>query len=172
MEHIMAQRVNVNFCAKLQESPSETLEMLKTVYGESPDQISHGCESPRSKQCWSAFSMSGISSTLNLYPKGPLWIRYSVWRYWKGLVRPWSTNKDSCGEIGHWFFTTTVCRYILHRVSEFIAGKGISTMYHMPYSPDLAPADLWLFAELKSVLKGKRFLDIEDINPFWLYIDI
>jgi hypothetical protein len=29
----MERRVNVNFCVKLQKSPSETLEMLKTVYG-------------------------------------------------------------------------------------------------------------------------------------------
>jgi hypothetical protein len=31
------------------------------------------------------------------------------------------------------------------------------------YSPDLAPADFWLFPKLKSVLKGKRFSDVEDI---------
>jgi hypothetical protein len=31
----MGQRVNVKFCVKLQKSPSEMLEMLKTVYDES-----------------------------------------------------------------------------------------------------------------------------------------
>jgi histone-lysine N-methyltransferase SETMAR len=50
------------------------------------------------------------------------------------------------------------------RVSLFLAGKGISTMDHPPYSPDLAPADFCLFSELRSVLKGKRFLDVEDIK--------
>jgi hypothetical protein len=72
MEHTLEQRVNVNFCAKLQKSSSETLEMLKTVRGESPGQRSHGCQSTRSKQCLSAFLTSGVSSTLNLYQKGPL----------------------------------------------------------------------------------------------------
>jgi hypothetical protein len=38
-------------------------------------------------------------------------------------------------------------------VLQFLAGKGISAMDHPPYSPDLAPADFWLFAELKGVLK-------------------
>jgi hypothetical protein len=47
--------------------------------------------------------------------------------------------------------------------SRFIAGKGISAMYHPPYFPDLTPADFWLFPELKIVLKGKRFSDIENI---------
>jgi flagellar basal body rod protein FlgB len=34
MERTMGQRVNVKFCVKLQKSPIETLEMLKTVYDE------------------------------------------------------------------------------------------------------------------------------------------
>jgi transposase len=37
-------------------------------------------------------------------------------------------------------------------------------MDHPPYSPDLAPADFWLFQKLKSVLKGRPFLDVEDIK--------
>jgi hypothetical protein len=53
------------------------------------------------------------------------------------------------------------CSLILHRnapahstlrVSQFLAGKGISAMDHQLYSPDLAPVDFWLFPKLKSVL--------------------
>jgi histone-lysine N-methyltransferase SETMAR len=50
------------------------------------------------------------------------------------------------------------------RVLQFVAGKGISAMDHPLYSPDLAPADFWLFPELRSVLKAKRFSDVEDIK--------
>jgi histone-lysine N-methyltransferase SETMAR len=50
------------------------------------------------------------------------------------------------------------------RGSQFLAGKDISAMDHPPYSPDLAPAVLWLYPKLKSVLKGKRFSDVEDIK--------
>jgi hypothetical protein len=49
-------------------------------------------------------------------------------------------------------------------VSQFLAGKDISAMAYLPYCPDLAPGDFWLFPELRSVLKGKCFLDIEDIK--------
>jgi histone-lysine N-methyltransferase SETMAR len=52
------------------------------------------------------------------------------------------------------------------RVSQFSAGKGISAMDHPMYSPGLAPAEFWLFPELKSVLKGKRFSDVEDIKSY------
>jgi hypothetical protein len=66
------------------------------------------------------------------------------------------------------------CSLILHhgsvpahsslQVLQFLARKGISAMDRSPYSPDLAPADFWLLPKFKSVLKGKRFLDVEDIK--------
>jgi transposase len=49
-------------------------------------------------------------------------------------------------------------------VSQFLAGKGISALDHPPYSPDLAPADFWLFSELKNLLKAKSFTDVESIK--------
>jgi transposase len=36
-------------------------------------------------------------------------------------------------------------------------------MEHPPYSPDLAPVDFYLFPQLKSALKGRRFCDATDI---------
>jgi hypothetical protein len=35
---------------------------------------------------------------------------------------------------------------------------------HQPYSPGLAPCDLFLFPRLKSTLKGKRFQDVAEIQ--------
>jgi transposase len=35
---------------------------------------------------------------------------------------------------------------------------------HPPYSPDLAPADFFLFPKLKIDLKGRRFQTIEEIQ--------
>jgi hypothetical protein len=37
-------------------------------------------------------------------------------------------------------------------------------MEHPPCSPDLASNNLWLFPKIKSVLKGRRFQDVEDIQ--------
>ena len=34
---------------------------------------------------------------------------------------------------------------------------------HPPYSPDLAPSDYWLFADLKKMLQGKRFGSNEEV---------
>jgi len=35
---------------------------------------------------------------------------------------------------------------------------------HPPYSPDLAPAEFFLFLKHKNTLKGRRFQTIEDIQ--------
>ena len=34
---------------------------------------------------------------------------------------------------------------------------------HSPYSPDLAPSDYWLFAEVKKMLAGKKFRTNEEV---------
>lgn len=33
-----------------------------------------------------------------------------------------------------------------------------------PYSPDLAPSDLFLFLKIKMALKSKRFYDVDEIK--------
>ena len=47
---------------------------------------------------------------------------------------------------------------------DFLAKKSITKLDHPPYSPDLAPFDVWLFLELKIALKGCRFDDISDVQ--------
>lgn len=49
-------------------------------------------------------------------------------------------------------------------VQQMLAEKGVVSLAHPPYSPDLAPADFFLFPKLKLSLKGKRFSDIPDIQ--------
>jgi len=47
---------------------------------------------------------------------------------------------------------------------EFLAHKGITTLPHPPYSPDLAPCDFFLFPKMKLQLKGRRFDRVEEIQ--------
>jgi len=42
--------------------------------------------------------------------------------------------------------------------------QNITVCPHLPYSPDLAPCDFWLFSEVKMTTKGKRFESIQDIE--------
>ncbi len=41
---------------------------------------------------------------------------------------------------------------------------GIKTVRHRPYSPELAPCDIWLFPKLKEKLKGCRYETVEEMK--------
>ena len=42
--------------------------------------------------------------------------------------------------------------------------RNVPTLEQPPYSPDLAPCDIFLFSKLKGVIKGTRFPDVEAIK--------
>jgi len=46
----------------------------------------------------------------------------------------------------------------------FLAKNNVTILEHPPYSPDLAPADFYLFSPLKSAFKGRSFRDASDVN--------
>ena len=50
------------------------------------------------------------------------------------------------------------------RVHQFVAQRGVPVFNHPPYSPDLAPADFFLFPRLKSITKVARFADVVAIQ--------
>jgi hypothetical protein len=54
-------------------------------------------------------------------------------------------------------------------VGEFLVKHSIPVVPYLPYSPDLAPCNFFLFTRLKSTVKGKRFQDFAEIqlNTTW-----
>ena len=49
-------------------------------------------------------------------------------------------------------------------VNEFLAKNSTNIIEQPPYSPDMAPADFFLFPKLKLPIRGTRFQSIEDIK--------
>ena len=49
-------------------------------------------------------------------------------------------------------------------MNEFLAKNSTNIIEQPPYSPDIAPADFFLFLKLKLLLRGTRFQSIEDIK--------
>jgi hypothetical protein len=49
-------------------------------------------------------------------------------------------------------------------IRSYLAKHQTSFVLHPPYSPDLAPADFFLFPKLKTRLKGCHFQTIEEIR--------
>lgn len=50
---------------------------------------------------------------------------------------------------------------------NFLASKGVVTISHPPYSPDLSPPDFFLFPEVKRRLAGMSFGSVAAIKTAW-----
>ena len=61
-------------------------------------------------------------------------------------------------------FIMTMCLLMHHVWCSFFVKHQISHVTQPPYSQDLVPCDFWLFPNLKSPLKGKRFQTIDEIQ--------
>jgi len=48
--------------------------------------------------------------------------------------------------------------------SDFLTENNVTTMGHPPNSPDLAPSDFYLFAQLLSAMKARHFCVASDIK--------
>ncbi len=51
-----------------------------------------------------------------------------------------------------------------HDTVAFLTENQMTTMPHPPYSPDLAPADYFLFGRVKSQIRGHRHRNIDDMQ--------
>ena len=49
-------------------------------------------------------------------------------------------------------------------MQSFLVKHQITQVTQLPYNPDLAPCDFWLFPKLKSPLEGNRFQTIDEIQ--------
>ena len=54
--------------------------------------------------------------------------------------------------------------YSAIRVRQFQVQKMVSMLDHPPYTPDLAPADFFLFPHLKATIKCARFSNVNVIK--------
>ena len=61
-------------------------------------------------------------------------------------------------------FFMTICPLMCHISCRFLAKHQITQVTQPPYSQDLVPCNFWLFPKLKSLLKGKRFQIINEIQ--------
>ena len=57
--------------------------------------------------------------------------------------------------------------HVSRATSEFLASKKVETIDHPAYSPDLAPADFWLFPLVKKKMGGMAFKDQQEVLNAW-----
>jgi len=122
-----------------------------------------------------------VTSFINKAPKPSIQTRVSLiwWKavwlhsqikhflYWDKRASEFYMIRNPCI---YWIHTHTHYIYIhapSHNatiVKQFLVQRKVTVFNHPPYSPDLAPADYFLFAKVKSHLKGRLFDSISDIQ--------
>jgi len=170
MKEFEEQRVCVKFCRRLGKNVTDTFQSLKQAYGED---CMKG--SPRPKKA--RMSRSKIK------------VLFAVFFDWKGVVhhefvpRGQMVNKQLYQDVLErlrdavrrkrpelWEkrdldVAPRQCAGSRVAPHPQLSGKNrTSVIIHPPYSPDLAPADFFLFPKLKTTLKGRRFQTIEEIH--------
>ncbi|PRD22248.1 UNVERIFIED_CONTAM: Histone-lysine N-methyltransferase SETMAR [Trichonephila clavipes] len=63
-----------------------------------------------------------------------------------------------------WLYHDNAPRHTSFRVMEYLAQLNLATLPHPPYSPNLAPTELFLFPRIKSMLKGKHHGSVEVVQ--------
>jgi hypothetical protein len=183
MDVLKEQRVCITFCQKLGKTATETYEMLRQAFGETALRRSKTFK-------WYSRFKNGHTSVNDDPHTG----RLSTARTNKTVDRVNAvirgnrclTIREIADEIS---LSSGTCQAILmqdlgmRRVSakhvlrhdnapchatlsvrEFFAKHSIPVVPHLPYSPDLASCDFFLFPRLKSTRKGKRFQDVAEIQ--------
>jgi hypothetical protein len=98
----------------------------------------------------------------------PFWIsREPVAQSWCTLAasqrRPYCTSVNSHSPMGlvsqQWDADDWACVLCDCRIHTDRASITSSSSYQLPYSPDLAPCNFWIFPVLKSPLKGRWFVN-------------
>jgi len=59
---------------------------------------------------------------------------------------------------------TMLCPILPHSTVATIQDLSFECLPHPPYSPDLAPSDLYIFGPLKEAMGGKSFRSDEEVQ--------
>ena len=170
----MEQRIRVKFCFKLGKKAADIYKMLKKFAAR--------------KRYLDHEILNGLNA-FGTGAKASKMIHTQVGRNCDGLIHHEflplnrTTNGQFYTEIFYQlrkrirtvrpYFPQNVSWLLLHDnarphnalpVRIFLAQHGITEMQYPPFSPDLVPADFFLYSKLKNSLKGTRFQDIEAIK--------
>ena len=168
----MEQRAAIKFCFKLKKTPSETLELLQTAYGNECLSRSkvfewYAVSKPSKKiktMLITFFDTQGIIHREFVPPgqKVDAVFYKSVLERLLARIRRVRPNQYKSGD---WFLLhDNAPAHTAILVAQFLAKRKVTVITHPPYSPDLAPADFFLFPKLKNAMKGGRFDNVPDIQ--------
>ena len=180
MAEKLEQRAAVKFCFLIGKMAGETVVMLETAYKEAAlgrtqvfewfSRFRNGelslADKPRSGRpstSWTDentswefmnWSWKTVAEQLTILliclvcpgvPANGFWARNCKWKEW-------------------WLHHDNAPAHKALSVKQFLTKNSMTQLLHLPYSPDLAPCDFFLFPRMKKVLKGKCFANVEKVK--------
>jgi hypothetical protein len=83
----------------------------------------------------------------------------------KRLLRHIHRVRTELHKTGQWMLLRdNAPAHCTNHVHHFLAQRSLPVLEHPSYSPDMTPADLYLFLCLKSIMKGASFADMAAIQ--------
>ncbi|XP_026320722.1 protein GVQW3-like [Hyposmocoma kahamanoa] len=161
----LEQRYAVKFCVLLGKNTVETNEMIKQAFKDK-------ALSESSVRKWHKMFRDGREEVTDEARSG----RPSTSRTDENVDRVRQLlNEDRRQGVRLIAQTLNIAKSTVHRivteelhiaffVSKYLAKAGVPLVPQPPYSPDVAPADFFLFPSIKSKLKGKHWGTIKDIQ--------
>ena len=73
------------------------------------------------------------------------------------LLKQVRRKRRKVRNLPYWFLHDNASIHSSRKALETLQELGFQTVSHLPYSPDLAPSDFFLFRHLKKYLRGKHF---------------
>ena len=179
MKDLEEQRVGVKFCLKLGKTFTETFQMLQQAYGED-------CLSRTQCHTWDQRFKSGRTSVEDDPKSGRPSTSMDDDHVEKVLAVIRQNRRlavrEVVGEVGicksscYLILTDKIqmrlvaAKFVSHLLTdallirEFLTKHETTVVLQPPWSPHLAPAKFFLFWELKSSLKDRRFQKVEEIE--------
>ena len=167
------QRICIKFCFKIGKTATETYELLQQAKQQSSQR--KGPLSPQPKKGRQVRSKTKVMLLAFFDYEGIVHHEYApdwqtinkafyleVLRCLHESVRWKRTEK---WRDGNWILHhDNASAHTSHLAQQSLAKHGTAQLQQLPYSPDLAPCDFFLFPRLKKVLKGHPFEAMEDIK--------
>ena len=164
------QRAYIRFCFKLGKTATEGYEMFKTAFGEPKlnpvngkvrdhlDRRRQGKREATSSQCWFVSSIRRELFTKNVFLLVKQLILHSTSKSWKRLRENVPRKRPDQWRNNTWLLHhDNAPAHTALLIRRFLTDNNMTVIPHPPYSPDLAPSDVFLFPKLKMKLKGRRF---------------
>jgi len=80
-------------------------------------------------------------------------------------LREWVRRRPIMWKNGSWVLhQDNVLAHNALSAKMFLTKHKITVLERLPYSPDLAPCDFFLFTKMKSVLQGTRFESVDAVR--------